>query len=371
MLKYLIMEDTIKNSIPKLKIKRHHKILAFIYYFFKIVFVPKTVKTHIDLYIAHHREHKAKIVEKAWFFFKWEMFAIVLVAFITAVLNEIPIWLQDSETTNQVLRFPLRNNIVYSTITMILTIAFAIFVGVFSEMGKYIGRYGSAIFVLVPLFVWLFSERGEKEIGMTRVLEMSQTISDVMFWSVVGSIGIFFFGTIIHESVVFWQHNVSKKHRLEFLYNYTNRLILMLINILMVLIMSIALINYALFSLHLGDLTADEKQHLINVGIPANEIYPINFSNNKIVVFHSVITAGFGLIMVLIGLVGTFNSRKTVMVFAEEATTAEHTITEEEFEKENEAFEEIALSGDDDISDGEAAKNKVRAQQYIKKDEEV
>lgn len=68
--------------------------------------------------------------------------------------------------------------------------------------------------------------------------------------------------------------------------------------------MAYALISYALFTMHLGDLTPQEiqeivdKEHLPN----ANDVYPIVFHNDRIVVYHSVVTAFFSVLMVLIGL---------------------------------------------------------------------
>lgn len=77
-------------------------------------------------------------------------------------MNMIPIFYGDGETItfsdgaggiDSYAPNALRDNIVYFSIAMAITIISAIFIGVYTEMGQYLGKYSSALFVLVPTLV--------------------------------------------------------------------------------------------------------------------------------------------------------------------------------------------------------------------------
>lgn len=276
-----------------------------------------------DFHKNSHIKHKDNIKGKSWYFFKWEFLLILGATFIIALLNFIPNLFEDNNAVDDMSKYYLRNDIVYSTISIFLTIGVAIFIGVFTEMGQYVGKYGSAIFVLVPALLWLFSERGHGAEGMERVVSAANEASSVVFWVTVG-FGVAFVVIVIFYSLVI--PNIldpKRKERMEYIQNFLYRLMLLVINILIVLLMSYALINYALFTLHLGDLNAAEKAEYLKVN--GHAPYPVTFHNDRIVIYHSVVTAFFAILMVLIGMTNfikesknKINSQKEIKEKAEE-----------------------------------------------------
>lgn len=253
----------------------------------------------------HHIRHKEAIKEKSWHFFRWEVWVILIAMFIVALLNVVPNWFVDTRDVHGSIaeKYWLRNDIVFSSISVFLTIGVAIFIGVFTEMGKYVGKFGSAIFILVPALLWLFSERGEEAEGLEKVVEAAKNAADIVFWVTVAIILFFALASVVYYFVIINILDPIRKERFEYWNNFSYRLMLLLVNILIILMMAYALINYALFSLHLGDLTPQERQAIAtNEHKPLDEIYPIVFHNDRIVVYHSVVTAFFSVLMVLIGM---------------------------------------------------------------------
>lgn len=238
---------------------------------------------------------------------------ILVAMFIVALLNVIPNWFIDTRDVHGGIaeKYWLRNNIIYSSISVFLTIGVAIFIGVFTEMGKYVGKFGSAIFILVPALLWLFSERGEELEGLEKVVEASKDAANIVFWITIAFILFFALISIIYWFIIINILDPIRKERFEYWNNFVYRLMLMIVNILIIIMMAYALINYALFSLHLGDLTSQERQDIANAEHkPLDEIYPIVFHNDRIVVYHSVVTAFFSVLMVLIGMTNFFSEAK-------------------------------------------------------------
>lgn len=84
------------------------------------------------------------------------MFVILGLIFLIAILNQIPNWIVKPLGNGKIdihLSYPLRDNIAYTSFSVFTTIGVAIFIGVYTEMGKFAGKYGSALFILVPSFV--------------------------------------------------------------------------------------------------------------------------------------------------------------------------------------------------------------------------
>ncbi len=254
-----------------------------------------------------HLRHKDKIKQKSWHFFRWEVWVILVAMLVVALLNVIPNWFVDHNDAHANIseKYYLRNNIVFSSISVFMTIGVAIFIGVFTEMGKYVGKYGSAIFILVPALLWLFSERGEEAEGLENVVKAAKDAANIVFWITVGAIVVFALASVFYYLTIINILDPIRKERFEYWNNFLYRVMLLIINILIIIMMAYALINYALFSLHLGDLTPQERQAIATEEHkPLDEIYPIVFHNDRIVVYHSVVTAFFSILMVLIGLTG-------------------------------------------------------------------
>ncbi len=245
---------------------------------------------------------KNVILSKSWYLFRWEIAAIVFLALLVALLNQIPSWvvkpLEDGRI-DPILSYPLRDNIVYSSIATFLTIGIVIFVGVFSEIGQFSGKFGSAILILVPSFVWLLSDRSNNLIQ--EVLSMSSMLGTIIFWAVV-TIAIAFVVMALAKQILASLSLATRVQlRIEFIFNYLNRMIIVFINILMVLLLGYVLINYGVFALHLADNSIQTQRD--NPGIGTYNLHSESFTT-----YIAVITVVFGLMMVVIGLTNTFTS---------------------------------------------------------------
>lgn len=259
--------------------------------------------TFIERIKSYHKSkiREEQVLNKKWFLFKWEIVLVIGLALFAVILNQIPVWVVKpiNGVIDPIHSYPLANGIVYSSISMFLIIAIAIFIGVFTEIGKMAGKYGAAVFILVPAFVWLLSEREDEH--LTRILETGRMIGEILFWTVVGIAIAFIVATFLKMLSASFAMALSTKLKIELFYNYFSRTLVVLINVLIVLLVSYAFINYALLSLHLADVTPADK--LEN---PALEVGNYNLEKQSFKVFHVVITVVFSVLMVLIGLSTSF-----------------------------------------------------------------
>lgn len=291
------------------------------------------LKFKSEFHKMRHSMHNKLIKEKSWYFFKWEVWVILGLMLVVALLNVIPNWFVDTNAAHKDIstKYYLRNDIVYSSISIFITIGIAIFIGVFTEMGQYVGKYGSAIFVLVPALLWLFSERGHADLGLERVVQSAKDAADIIFWVTIGFLIMFAAGIVFYRLVIVHILDPIRKERFEYWNNFSYRMMLLVVNILIVVMMSYALINYALFTLHLGDLNAAERQEIADSHhIPISDVYPIVFKNDRITVFHSVVTAFFAVLMVLIGLTNFIKeSKQSIKAKQIKPTNAQELVVEQ------------------------------------------
>lgn len=266
---------------------------------------------------------------RKWYIFKWEIAIILGLAFFAALLNVIPNWVikpLGDGSIDPLLSYPLRDNIIYTSIALFITIGVSIFIGVYTEIGRFAGKYGSALFVLVPSFVWLLSDRQDNDI--LHITETSKFLSSMIFYSIVSLVGLF---TILTLIKMYWKtryHSSTVRARAEFIYNYINRMNIVLINILIVLMLGYSLINYGVLTLHLADITPEMKEHDPAL---ANTLY--NLHSENFTTFIAITAMFFAILMVSIGLSNTFTSKKIVAVDNKELNENPDEITIQEVEE--------------------------------------
>lgn len=257
--------------------------------------------------IARERE---ALHNRKWYIFKWEIMIVIGLAFFASLLNVIPNWIVKplgDGTIDPLLSFPLRDNIIYTSISLFITIGVSIFIGVYTEIGRFAGKYGSAIFVLVPSFVWLLSDRGDNDI--LHITNMSKILGTSIFYSMIALASVFIILTVIK---IYWKNKYMSstvRARAEFIYNYINRMLIVLTNILIVLMLGYSLINYGILTLHLADITPEMKALDPNL---KESLY--NLHSEDFTTFIATIAMFFAILMVSIGLSNTFTSKKIVAI---------------------------------------------------------
>lgn len=289
---------------------------------------------------------KNNIQTKKWFFFRWEAALIIFATLAVALLNILPNWIGDAKEVSfaggdRYIPNSLRDNLIFSSISVGLTLILAIFIGVYTEIGKYAGKYSSALFVLVPGLVWLFSARSDSHIE--HIMNMSKYLGSMIFWTTVAIASLYAIVTTIKHVAVVMVLADRTKERIEMWYNVFNRVNIVIINILIMIMMSYGLINYAVFTLHLCDRTPQELAE--NSKLP-----PYNLEAGSFVTFHAVIAIFFAVLMVAIGLTNIIVADVAVAVDPEEAeldptmkTVGD--IEDEAHQRVHEQFER----GDDDV----------------------
>ena len=250
----------------------------------------------------YHNSYARKTVieSNSWFFSQKEIIIIISLAFFSALLNEIPNWvvIDFNGEIDPIYSYPLRNNIIYSSFSIFITIGISIFIGVFTEMGKFSGKYGSAIFVLVPSFVWLLSDRKDNHIQ--DILNTTKFLGTTIFW-IIFSIGILFaIFTIIIKLLATFTRAYKSKLRIEFIHNYINRFNIVIINVFIVLMLGYAFINYGIFTLDLASNTPEEIAKNPSLG-------PYNLHSESFIIYIALVALFFALLMVTISLTNIFS----------------------------------------------------------------
>ena len=244
------------------------------------------------------------IENKTWYIFKWEIIVIIGAALLAALLNEIPNWyvkpLEDG-TIDPIHSYPLINNIYYNTISIIITVGISIFIGVFTEIGKFAGKYGSTLFVLVPSIIWLLSDRSDNRVE--HIVETSADLGEGIFWGIIAVAIVFGILVIVRHVLRNQMVSVRDKIRMEFIINYINRFLLIIVNILIVLMLGYSLINYGILSLHLADITPEMKKMDSSLKNMTHNLHSESFTT-----YIAIVATIFALLMVLIGLSTTFTS---------------------------------------------------------------
>ena len=280
-----------------------------------------------------HKAEEYKARNKHWYIFKWEIWIALSLVFFIALLNQIPDWVtkpivdnKGREILDPLISYPLRNDIVYNSVVIFFTVGVSIFIGVFTEIGKFAGKYGSAIFVLVPSLVWLLSDRADNH--AEHIVNTSNFLSTLLFWIVIALVVIFLFLTVAKLLMKRKINSSLYRMRIEFYYNYISRLIIVLLNVVIVLMLSFSLINYGVLSLHLADVTPEMKAKDPSLGTH-------DFASQGFKTFHALIALFFAILMVAIGLSNTFTSDKAVTIegFSEKYTDT--TVDEIEGKMEN------------------------------------
>lgn len=298
--------------------------------------------TFLERAKSYHKSEirKEQVLTKKWFLFKWEIAIVIGLALLAVILNQIPVWTSNVDAAGKE-TYPLRTDIIYSSISIFITVGIAIFIGVFTEIGKMAGKFGSAIFILVPAFVWVLSERKHDPMA-EEIIRVGNLLGEIFFWMIIAVAIIFIVVTIIKMSVMSMTLTLETRLKIELLFNYFMRFLVVLVNVVIVLLVSYSFINYAIFSLHLADITpadaipGSEMEEIIKQG----GVYSLEKESFK--VFHVVITILFSVLMVLIGLSTSF----TENIRGEGEEEPEWGFIEHEHKEEELAEKELEASQD-------------------------
>ena len=245
---------------------------------------------------------KTVVESKSWFLFQWQVILIIALGFFAALLNQIPNWVivKLNGQIDPIHSYPLRNNIIYSSFAIFIIIGISIFIGVFTEMGRFAGKYGSAIFILVPSFVWLLTDRTDNHIE--NILNTAKLLGNIIFWLLVAMILLFAIMTAIIQIFATFAKAYKTKLRIEFIHNYINRFNILIVNVLIVLMLGYAFINYGIFSLNLANNTPTAMAANPNLG-------PYDLHSESFTIYIALVAVFFALLMVVIGLTHVFFMR--------------------------------------------------------------
>lgn len=258
---------------------------------------------------------KNVIQSKKWFFFRWEAALIIFATLLVALLNVLPNWIGNGTAVDfgdheRYIPNTLRDNLVYSSISMGFTIIVAIFIGVYTEIGKYAGKYSSALFVLVPGLIWLFSDREDSHVE--HIVAMSKALGSFIFWSAVTIVSLYAIFTLAKHLATVMVLADRTRERVEMWYNIFNRVAIICVNILIMLMLSYGLINYAIFTIHLCDV--DPQVLKDNPTMP-----PYDLHAEKFVTFHAIMAIFFAILMIAIGLTNIITADVAVAADPEDA----------------------------------------------------
>ncbi len=240
-------------------------------------------------------EREKTIIQKKWFIFRFEFMLIIILGFLSILINEIPNWAIDATTKDPILRYPLKDNLIFSTISLSLIIFTAIFIGVYCEMGGFIGKFGASIFILVPSFLWLFSDRSSNLVE--DLSTMTVFLSNILFWINLGLLLSFISLVIFRDFCIGNTKSEKKRNKYEIIFNFVYRLHIILINISMVLLLGISFVNYSVFSLHLADIPGQVGKY--------------DLHSEGMTTFITLVAISFALIMIIIGTSKTFKQKIT------------------------------------------------------------
>lgn len=239
------------------------------------------------------------VILKDWFIFVWEGFIILSLTFLMMLLNQIPFWVtkEVGGVIDPIFSYPLRDNIIYMSFSLFASIGISIFIGIFTEMGQYAGKFGSALFVLVPSFLWLFSDRGSDNI--VDIFSTSEFVIKNGFYLAIILLVVMAILQAVRFVVVFSVPDKWIVVKFEFWIAYLNRLLIIFANIIMVLLLGVALINYGIFSLNLADV---EKT------LPKDPGY--DFQSSNFIMYIAFVAIVFAGIMVGIGVISSFGDKE-------------------------------------------------------------
>lgn len=260
----------------------------------------KALKEKISF--SWHRSDEVK--REPWFIHRWEVFFVFGIVGVLLVINMLPEWvtterknlLGGSGEYHPLFSHPLKHNKIYQNVSIVLTIVLSLWMTFFTEMGKYLGKYGSAIFIMMPSFLWLLSDRyGDNMIKA--IFEAESNIAWITFWGFI-SIFVLFLIKITFKFILYQFKDNSRNRytewRIEFASSLINRIFFMLLNFAAIFIVASRLMTYGSYTL---GLVAEEKgvNHTSASGMLDKYVY-----------FIAIIAVAASFLLVLVGLLQKF-----------------------------------------------------------------
>ena len=199
-------------------------------------------------FIKKRRELRAKPL----YIFRWEVFFILSMITAIVILNMIPEWYVVPSKFKDATIFdthPLFKNAAYQNVSIVLIVFFSLWTIFFVESSNYLGKYGSAIFILVPSMIWLMSDRGY----MSRVMDMEQLINKITSWGFFAAVSIFMLAIMFKITIIKFTRDKRILIKYELLFNVIYRFMFMFLNVIIALIVSTKFINFGIITLDLSD----------------------------------------------------------------------------------------------------------------------
>lgn len=262
-----------------------------------------------------------EVKREPWFIHRWEVFFVFLIVGILLIINMLPQWVtensknilgQDGEY-HPLLSHPWKQSIVYQNIAMVLTVVLALWMIFFTEMGRYLGKYGSAIFVMMPSFIWLLADRSNGD--MTKIIfEAERTIAWATFWVFIAIFGLFLIKMVVKFLTYEFNGNSNSKYiewRIEFTSSLINRMFFMLLNFCAIFIIASRLMTYGSYTLGLA---VDEAGTNHSAGLG---------DKDKFVYFIAMVAVATSFLLVLVGIIQKFDWKTQRKLVEESLATKE------------------------------------------------
>lgn len=267
--------------------------------------------------------HRSEAVKREqWFIHRWEVFFVFGIVGALLLINMLPQWITADRKTvlgelgeyHALYSHPLKHNIIYQNISIVLTIVLSLWMTFFTEMGKYLGKYGSAIFIMMPSFLWLLSDRYGDD--MTRaIFEAEKDIAWVTFWLFISIFTLFLIKITTKFFLYQFKSNADQKYvewRIEFASSLINRMFFMLLNFSAIFIVASRLMTYGSYTL---GLVTDE------VGV--NHLYGSGL-RDKYIFFIAIIAVAASFLLVLVGILQKFDWKDQKKIVQESLNKKDH-----------------------------------------------
>lgn len=265
-------------------------------------------------------QRSEEVKKEAWFIKRWEVFFVFAIVGLIWLINMLPHWVVVDKTGSVDIAgayhplhsHPLKTSKIYQNISIILIIILSLWIVFFTEMGQYLGKYGSAIFILMPSFLWLISDRYGLDI-MKSIYEAESDIAHASSWAFLIVFGLFIFKVSAKFLIYEFSKSSHKLHtewKIEFVSSLINRIFFMLLNFATIFIVSSRLMTYGAYSL---GLVAD--------GDGTN---PTDGLRDKYVYFIAIIAIAASFLLVFIGIVQKFDLKAQRVIIEKSLAKVEH-----------------------------------------------
>lgn len=242
------------------------------------------------------------IQNQKWFINRWEVMFIFAIAFVILIINMIPEWIRTDlrhvEITGQLTSYfgyPLKQSNWYQNFAMISTIILSLWILFFTEMGKYLGKYGSTIFIMLPSFIWLLQDRHVEKNAIIELSASDHRIKNIAFWVFIAVSVAFTLKILIKSTILaIKSRNRERDWKIFFFSSIFNRGFFILLNFIVIFLMASTLTSYGVFSLGVAN-------------DPLGDANPTADIKDKSAFFIAIVAVASAFLMILVGLARKFD----------------------------------------------------------------